>query len=153
MSFRTGWVAVAAAVFCAACSGAPAPQPAANPAEVEIRDLFATYLRLHAAKDMDGWQALFLPEAIAVETMADGSASVYPVSELARFIADAATRLDSQHETLEEMRIETAGGAASCSTRYVLFHNGDRVDSGRAFFLLARREGRWRITSLTWFSE
>jgi ketosteroid isomerase-like protein len=122
-------------------------------AEAEIRDLFAIYLRLHAAKDMAAWQELFLPGAMAVETMPDGSIDSYPVSELAAYIAEKAKSLGTQHETLEDVRIEVAGNAASYSTRYTLFHDGRKVDEGRAFFLLAREGGRWRITSLTWYSQ
>ena len=170
---------VAGGLLCAACSrpgepgspeapggparsGAPASpagpevaaaDPATAAAEAEIGELFATYLRLHAAKDMAGWQALFLPGAMAVETVPDGSIDAYPVSELAAYIAEAAKRLGTQHETLEEVRIEVAGNAASYSTRYTLYHDGKNVDEGRAFFLLARKDGQWKITALTWYSQ
>jgi ketosteroid isomerase-like protein len=139
-----------------AAAGLPEPEaaaPATQAAEAQIRALFARYLELHAAKDMAGWQELFLPGATAVETMPDGSIDAYPVTALAAYIAEKAKSLRSQHETLEDVRIEVAGNAASYSTRYTLFHDDRKVDEGRAFFLLARRDGQWKITALTWYSQ
>ncbi len=150
--------AVAAAVLVGACalaacspregggdSGAPA-----DAAQAQIETLFADYLRLHAAKDMDGWQALFLPEAIAVEVEREGAPAVYPIAELARSIAEYGRTIGSQHETLEQVGIDTHGGAGAYAARYTLFIDGQNVQSGRAFFSLVRRDGLWRIAALVW---
>lgn len=121
--------------------------------EAPIRDLFAEYLRLHAAKEMDAWQRLFLPEAICARTGSDGIARVYPIAELASGIAEDAKRLASQHETFEDVRIEVHRDAAVYSTRYSLFHDGRKIQQGRAFFSLILREGRWSIASLVWYRD
>ncbi len=127
------------------------PSAATSPAEIE--ELFALYLRLHAAKDMEAWRGLFLPEAIAVRTGSDGVVNLYPIAELARSIAETARTLDSQHETFEDTRIEVYGDTALYSTRWKLFHNQQFIRQGRAFFSLIKKDGRWWIASLVWYRD
>ena len=150
---------VAAAVLAGACAlAACSPRgggggdsgPPADAAQAQIETLFADYLRLHAAKDMTGWQALFLPEAIAVEVERDEAPAVYPIADLARSIAEYGRTIGSQHETLEQVSIDTHGGAGACAARYTLYIDGENVQSGRAFFSLVRRDGLWRIAALVW---
>lgn len=121
--------------------------------EAEIRELFATYLRLHAAKQMEAWQVLFLPEAIAVRTGSDGVVRVYPIAELARGIAADAQKLASQHETFDNVSLDVHGHVGVYGTRYALFHNEQKVQQGRAFFSLVKKDGRWRIAGLVWYRE
>ncbi len=130
-----------------------APRSTRGPraATEEIRAFFDHYLRLHASKDMDAWVKTFLPEAVCVRTGDDGKVIVYRAAELAASIAEEAKKLDSQHETLEDVRIEAEGDAAVYSTRWRLFHNGKEIRSGRAFFSLVRRDGSWRIAALVWY--
>ena len=155
-------VTAAVALLCAGCARpageiAPAELPAADPAlgeaskaEAEILELFDVYLRLHAEKKMDEWNALFIPEAIGVEVERDGTSSTFPVTELARSIAGYGKTIRSQRETLDQVRIETHGGAGTYAARYTLFINGENVQTGRAFFPLIRKDGRWKIAGLVW---
>ena len=129
------------------------PSSFAASSQVEIEELFAVYLRLHAAKDMEAWRGLFLPEAIAVRTGSDGVVNIYPIAELARSIAETARTLDSQHETFEDTRIEIYGDTAVYSTRWKLFHNQQFLRQGRAFFSLIKKDGRWWIASLVWYRD
>ncbi len=117
----------------------------------QIRSLFDEYLRLHAAKDMDGWLKTFLPEAVCVRTGDDGKVIVYRAAELAASIAEEAKKLESQHESFEDVRIEADGDAAVYSTLWRLFHNGKEMRRGRAYFTLARKDGHWKIASLVWY--
>jgi ketosteroid isomerase-like protein len=142
---------VAAGLLFLAAAGAPQTRSAR--AEAEIGDLFATYLRLHAAKDMEGWRQLFLPEVVCVRTGSDGAVSKYPIAELAAGIAEDARTLKEQHETFEDARIETHGDAASYSTTYSLFHDNRKIQQGRAFFSLVKVAGTWRIASLVWYRD
>lgn len=129
-------------------AASPAPQ-----AMSEIRTLFAEYLKLHAAKDMDKWKDLFLPEATAVSSNPEGTVHVYHVAELARSIAEDAKKLQSQHEIFEDTRIEVYGNTALYATNWTLFHDGKAVRKGRAFFSLVKKDGAWRIASLVWHSD
>lgn len=122
-------------------------------AHAEIRAFFDEYLRLHEAKDMNAWPKLFLEGAAIVRTGSDGRALRYSPSDLAARIAAEAAQLDSQHETFHDIRIEADGDAAMYSTHWKLYHNGALVREGRAWFLLARDAGRWRIASLVWYNH
>jgi len=122
-------------------------------AHAEIRAFFDEYLRLHEAKDMTAWPKLFLDGAAIVRTGSDGRVLRYSPADLAARIAAEAARLDSQHETFHDIRIEADGDAAMYSTHWKLFHNGKLVREGRAWFLLARDAGHWRIASLVWFNH
>lgn len=117
----------------------------------EIRNFFDRYLRLHAEKNMDAWLELFLPEAVCVRTADDGRVITYRAADLATSIAEEAKKLDSQHETFDDIRIEVSGDAAMYSAHWKLFHNGAQVREGRAWFLLARKDKQWRISALTWY--
>ena len=76
----------------------------------EIRALFADYIKLHAAKKIDEWRdRLFLPEAIAVQTLSDGKVNVFQIADLARQVAEDAKSFDEQHEVFEDVRIEVYG--------------------------------------------
>lgn len=119
----------------------------------EIRAFFDEYLRLHEAKDMTAWPRLFLEGAVIVRTGSDGRAIRYSPADLAARIADEAATLESQHEIFEDVRIEADGDAAMYSTHWKLFHNGKLVREGRAWFLLARDAGHWRIASLVWYNH
>lgn len=119
----------------------------------EIRAFFNEYLRLHEAKDMTAWPRLFLDNAAIVRTGSDGRVLRYSPADLAARIAAEAAKLDSQHETFHDIRIEADGDAAMYSTHWKLFHNGKLVREGRAWFLLARDAGQWRIASLVWFNH
>lgn len=129
----------------------------------EIRAFFDEYLRLHEAKDMAAWPKLFLEGAAIVRTGSDNRVLRYTPAELAARIAAEAEKLESQHETFDDIRIEADGDAAMYSTHWKLFHNGTLVREGRAWFLLAklRADGRpaqsigagWRIASLVWYNH
>lgn len=123
----------------------------AKNSKAEIQAMFTEYLRLHATKDMAGWQKLFLPEAICVRTADDGKVAVYPVAQLAESIAEEAKTLQSQHETFHEVRIDVDGDAATYSTLWKLYHNGKLIRQGRAYFSLARKDGKWMIAALVWY--
>jgi ketosteroid isomerase-like protein len=142
-----------AAPVSAAAPPAGAPQTRSARAGAEIGDLFATYLRLHAAKDMEGWRRLFLPEVVCVRTGSDGVVSKYPITELAAGIAEDAKTLEEQHETFEHVRLEAHGDAASYSATYLLFHDNRKIQQGRAFFSLVRVDGAWKIASLVWYKD
>ena len=129
----------------------PGAAQAAKYSKAEIQALFAEYLRLHAAKDMAGWQKLFLAEAICVRTADDGNVVAYPVAELARSIDEEARKLESQHETFEQVRIEVDGDAATYATLWKLYHNGKLMRQGRAYFSLVRKDGKWMIAALVWY--
>ena len=130
-----------------------APAVAAD-AQAEIRVLFAEYLRLHAAKEMLAWKDLFLPEALCVRTGADGRVEVYTnIREFAAGIAETAKTLQSQHETFEEVKIAVDGDAGTYATLYSLYHNGKKLQQGRAYFSLLRREGKWLIAALVWYKQ
>lgn len=130
-----------------------APQSTKGPAlsVAAMRTFFDEYLRLHAAKDMDRWVKLFLPEATIVRTADDGRVIIYKPAELARSIADEAAKLASQHETFEDIAIDVEGNAASYAGTWRLFHNGKEMRDGRAWYTLVRREGKWLIASLVWY--
>ena len=117
----------------------------------QIRAFLDDYLRLHAAKDMDAWVKAFLPEAVIVRTADDGKVITYKPGELASSIADEAKKLDSQHETFEDITIDVEGDAASYAGTWRLFHNGKEMRQGRAWFTLVRRDGHWLIASLAWY--
>jgi hypothetical protein len=119
-------------------------------AHAEIRAFFDEYLRLHEAKDMAAWPKLFLDGATIVRTGSDGGVLRYSPADLASRIAAEAAKLDSQHETFHDIRIEADGHAAMYSTHWKLFHSGKLVRQGRAWFSLVRDAGRWRIASLVW---
>lgn len=127
-----------------------AARPTAPQAMSEIRSFFAEYLRLHAAREMDKWRELFLPEAVCVSASPDGTVRSYPASELARSIAEEARRLRSQHETFEDTRMEVYGHTALYATNWTLYHDGKPVRKGRAFFSLVKKDGAWRIAALVW---
>ena len=128
--------------------------PAQTGAITEIRALFAEYIRLHAAKEMDEWRdKLFLPEAICVQTLSDGKVRVFQIAELAQLIAEEAKSLDEQREAFEDVRIEVYGNAAHYAATWRLFHNGKEAGKGRAFFSLVKKEGAWKIASLVWYRE
>lgn len=161
-----GFAVLAAILLAAATAGAQAPAASkghAAKAEREIREFFAAYLRLHAAKQMDAWQALFLPEAICVRTGRDGHVIQYRAADLAARIAEEAKKLESQHETFEDVRIEVEGDAGMYATLWKLYHNGQKVRQGRAWFSLVKMkaEGRqagssgagWRIAALVWYNQ
>jgi len=122
-------------------------------ARVEIRAVFDEYLKLHEAKDMTAWPQLFLPEAVCVRTADDGKMMVYKPTELAASIAEEARKLDAQHETFEDVRIDIDGDAAAYSTEWRLFHNDREVRRGRAWYSLVRKDGAWRIASLVWYRQ
>lgn len=130
---------------------ASATGPAASHAE--IRAFFDEYLRLHEQKDMAAWPKLFLDGATIVRTGSDTRVLRYSPADLAARIAAEAAKLDSQHETFEDIRIEADGHAAMYSTHWKLFHNGALVREGRAWFSLVRDAGRWRIASLVWYNH
>jgi ketosteroid isomerase-like protein len=117
----------------------------------QIRALLDEYLRLHAAKDMTAWAKMFLPEAAIVRTADDGKVITYKPAELAASIAEEARKLDSQHETFEDITIDVEGDAASYAGTWRLFHNGKEVRQGRAWYTLVRRDGHWLIASLAWY--
>jgi ketosteroid isomerase-like protein len=119
----------------------------------EIRAFFDEYLRLHEAQDMNEWPKLFLDGATIVRTGSDGRVLRYSPADLAARIAAEAAQIDSQHETFHDIRIEADGDAAMYSTHWKLFHNGALVREGRAWFLLARDDGHWRIASLVWYNH
>jgi ketosteroid isomerase-like protein len=129
----------------------PSAARGSEKSQAEIRAFFDEYLRLHAAPDMDAWVKLFLPEAIAVRTADDGKVIVYRAAELAASIAEEAKKLDSQHETFEDVRMDIEGDAAVYSALWRLYHNGREIRHGRAWFLLARKDQQWRISALTWY--
>jgi hypothetical protein len=157
------WVmALSAAALIAACGKpagqiSPAELPEADPAlleasraEGDVHELFDVYLKAHAEKRMDDWLALFLPGAVAVEVETDGSSSSFTVAELARSISESAKTTRSQRETLAQVRIETHGGAGTYAARYTLFIDDENVQTGRAFFSLVKKDGKWRIAGLVW---
>ena len=119
----------------------------------EIRAFFGEYLRLHEQKDMAAWPKLFLDGATIVRTGSDARVIRYTPADLAARIATEAAKLDSQHETFEDIRIEADGAAAMYSTHWKLFHNGALVSEGRAWFSLVRDAGQWRIASLVWYNH
>ncbi len=122
-------------------------------AHAEIRAFFDEYLRLHEGKDMAAWPKLFLDGAVIVRTGRDGRVLRYSPADLAARIATEAAKLDSQHETFHDIRIEADGAAAMYSTHWKLFHNGALVREGRAWFSLVRADGQWRIASLVWYNH
>ncbi len=130
-----------------------APKSTKGPAKsvAEIRAFMDDYLRLHAAKDMANWVKFFLPEASIVRTADDGKVITYKPAELAKSIADEAVKLDSQHETFEDIAIDVEGDAASYAGTWRLFHNGKELRDGRAWYTLVRRDGKWLIASLVWY--
>jgi ketosteroid isomerase-like protein len=142
-----------------------APQSPKGPAKsvAEIRAFFDEYLRLHAAKDMPNWVKTFLPEATIVRTADDGKVITYKPAELAKSIGDEAQKLESQHETFEDVAIDVEGDAASFAGTWRLFHNGKELRQGRAWYTLiytevpnnrnrgVRRDGKWLIASLVWY--
>ena len=133
--------------------GAPKSAQGPEKAVAEIRAFFDEYLRLHAAKDMPAWQALFLPEAVCVRTADDGKVIIYRPADLAQSIAEEAAKLESQHETLEDVRIEVEGDAGAYSTLWKLYQNGEWVRQGRAWYSLVRKDGKWRIAALVWYRQ
>jgi len=133
---------------------APTASYFASPTAIaEIRAFFDKYLRLHEQKDMAAWPELFLDGATIVRTGSDARFIRYTPADLAARIATEAAKLESQHETFEDIRIEADGAAAMYSTHWKLFHNGAQVREGRAWFLLARDSAQWRIASLVWFNH
>lgn len=131
-----------------------AAQKAPRDSEVEVRALFAEYLRMHAAKEMDRWAGLFLPEAICVRTGSDGRVETYTnMKEFAAGIAQAAKSLESQHETFEDVRVEIDGDAGVYSTLYSLYHNGKKIQQGRVWFSVVRQQGQWKIASFVWYKH
>ena len=120
-------------------------------AVAEIRAFMDEYLRLHAAKDMANWVKTFLPEATIVRTADDGKVIAYKPAELAKSIADEAAKLESQHETFEDIVIDVEGDAASYAGTWRLFHNGKELRDGRAFYTMVKRDGKWLIASLVWY--
>ncbi len=130
---------------------APKSTKGAAKAVAEIRAFMDEYLRLHAAKDMANWVKTFLPEAAIVRTADDGKVITYKPAELAKSIADEATKLESQHETFEDIAIDVEGDAASYAGTWRLFHNGKELRDGRAWYTMVRREGKWQIASLVWY--
>jgi hypothetical protein len=147
--FQPATVTRAAAPVASSASLAPAPPQAMS----EIRALFTEYLRLHAAKDMDKWKELFLPEANATRTTPDGAAQVYPIAELARIIGEEAQTVKEQRETFDDTRIEVHANAALYAANWTLFHDGKMVRQGRAFFSLVKKEGSWKIAALVWHRD
>ena len=117
----------------------------------EIRAFMDDYLRMHAAKDMTNWVKTFLPEATIVRTADDGQVILYTPAQLAKSIADEAVKLDSQHETFEDIVIDVEGDAASYGGTWRLFHNGKELRNGRAWYTLVKRNGKWVIASLVWY--
>lgn len=129
------------------------PKSPKGPAKsvAEIRAFMEDYLRLHAAKDMPNWVKTFLPEATIVRTADDGKVIAYKPAELAKSIGDEAQKLESQHETFEDVAIDVEGAAASFGGTWRLFHNGKELRQGRAWYTLVRRDGKWLIASLVWY--
>lgn len=119
----------------------------------EIRALFAEYLKLHAAKEMDKWKELFLPEANCVNTLPDGTVNIYTVAQLAQRIADEAKTVNVQQLTFEDTHIEVHGNAAHYSASWILRHDGKIVRQGRSFFSLVKKEGTWRIAAFVWHRD
>ncbi|GEM_PF-6533272 len=117
----------------------------------QIRSFMDEYLRLHAAKGMDGWVKLFLPGASIVRTADDGKVISYKADELAASITEEAKKLESQHETFEDISIDVEGDAASYAATWRLFHNGKEIRRGRAWYTLVRRDGQWGIAALAWY--
>ena len=68
-------------------------------------------------------------------------------------IAEEAVKLDSQHETFEDIAIDVEGDAASYAGTWRLFHNGKELRVGRAWYTIVRRDGKWLIASLVWYRE
>lgn len=130
-----------------------APKSTKGPAKsiAEIRAFMDEYLRLHAAKDMANWVKTFLPEVTIVRTADDGQVITYKPAELAKSIGDEAVKLESQHETFEDIAIDVEGDAASYAGTWRLFHNGKELRDGRAWYTLIRRDGKWLIASLVWY--
>jgi len=129
------------------------PKSAKGPAKsiAEIRAFMDEYLRLHAAKDTARWVKTFLPEATIVRTADDGKVITYKPAELAKSIGDEAQKLESQHETFEDISIDVEGDAASYAGTWRLFHNGKELRDGRAWYTMVRRDGKWQIASLVWY--
>jgi len=140
--------------------GNPAPRAAEPPgareaavppqAMSEIRVLFAEYVKLHAAKEMEKWRELFLPEANCVNAAADGSVYVYSVAQMARNIAEESKTVKAQQLTLDETRIEVHGNAASYAATHTVTLDGKPVRHGRSFFSLVKKDGNWKIAALVW---
>ncbi len=132
-----------------------APQRAAESnSPAEVRALFAEYLRLHAAKDMSAWAGLFLPEAICVRTGNDRRVETYTnIKEFAAGIAESAKALKEQHETFDQINVDVNGDAGSYATTYSLFHDGKKIQQGRVYFNVVRKDGRWRIASMVWYKQ
>lgn len=130
-----------------------APKAVKGPAKsvAEIRAFMDEYLRLHAAKDMGAWVKTFLPEATIVRTADDGKVLLYKPADLAKSIAEEAAKLESQHETFEDISIDVEGDAASYAGTWRLFHNGKELRDGRAWYTMVRRDGKWLIASLVWY--
>lgn len=132
----------------------PRPPTTAAKSRAEIRDLFVEYLRLHAAKEMDKWAELFIPEAIAVRTGSDGRVETYTnMKQFAAEIAEAAKSLESQHETFEQVKISVDGDAGVYETLYSLYHNKKKIQQGRVWFSVVRVQGTWKIASFVWYKH
>ena len=133
---------------------APVQKPAGSNSPAEVRALFAEYLRLHAAKDMTAWAELFLPEANCVRTGFDGRIEIYTnMKDFAAGIAEGAKALKEQHETFDQVNVDVNGDAGSYATTYSLYHDGKKIQQGRAYFNVVRKDGRWRIASLVWYKQ
>ena len=158
------WISTCALIFgfqhtCPAQSApaakqTPRPPTSAAKSRAEIRDLFVEYLRLHAAKEMTKWAALFIPEAIAVRTGSDGRVEIYTnMKQFAADIAESAKSLQEQHETFEQVKIAVDGDAGVYETLYSLYHNNKKIQQGRVWFSVVRVQGTWKIASFVWFKH
>lgn len=148
-----GFQQIAAAQATPEQTALPLPTTAAE-SRAQIRDLFVQYLRLHAAKEMNQWAALFLPGAIAVRTGRDGRVETYTdMKKFAAEIAEAAKSLEEQHETFEQVKISVDGDAGVYETLYSLYHNHKKIQQGRVWFSVVRVQGAWKIAAFVWYKH
>ncbi len=136
-------------------AAAPGTAISASPADADA-PLAAARAALAAIGNHDaaGFGAIVLPEAIflAQGYAADGTLTtrIIPQAQLTAMIADRGRQLSEQ---LFDPVVQVQGDLAHVWTPYTFDVGGQRSHCGIDSFGLARIDGVWRITSLTWTQE
>ncbi len=150
-------IAAAMALIASSSAAPAAPSPTAAPMAAEPDGPLAAAKAVLAAlgrKDGDTMAALMLPEALVLAQTYKGDGTlttrVIPVAALVTAVRD---RVPEASELMFDPVVQVERDLAHVWTPYTFDLDGKRSHCGIDSFGLARIDGKWRITSLTWTND
>ena len=149
-----------ALVLAAACAGAgrpneiaparAAPAPAEREAEREVVETVDRVFAAMRTRDTTLLRALLAPDLVIVSAREAEGRTTVRRQDVAGFLRSVATSAEELRERMWAPVVHVDGPIASLWAPYD-FHRGDRFSHcGHDAFQLARADGRWVVTALTY---